>query len=155
MPDREQEDAFLETRVEELVRYVPPTLRETLSQQDRLAKANASNLRARLDPITLESAEEALGQRRYKHLPERSILSYIQDPGDGLAKYQAASSILGQLAVETETAGFDSALVFRYIGSYELWRDHPHLEMRSAEDLFRRLGNSDLVQANIIIGTST
>jgi len=153
--DPEQEDVVLDTRVEEVVRYVSPTPRETRSQQDRLAKANAGDLRARLDLITLESAEEALDRRRYKYQPERSILSYLQDPGDGLAKYQAASSILEQLADETENAGFDSALVFRYIDSHGLWRDHPSSEVRSAEDLVRQLGNSDLVQANIVIGTST
>lgn len=155
MSDPDQEDAVLDTRVEEMVRYVPQTPRETRSQQDRLAKANAGDLRARLDLITLESAEEALGRRRCKDQPERSILSYLQDPGDGLAKYQAASSILEQLAYEAETTGFDSALVFRYIESHELWRDHSNSEIRSAEDLVRRLGNSDLVQANIVVGTST
>jgi hypothetical protein len=150
----EEEDATLDTRVGEVVRYVPPTPRETRSQQDRLAKANTGDLRARLDLITAESAEVALGKRRCEHQPERSILSYLQDPGDGLARYQAACSILEQLADQTETAGFDSALVFRYIEAHELWKDHPSPDIRSAEDLVSRLGNSDFVQANIVLGTS-
>jgi hypothetical protein len=152
--DSEEENATLDTRVGEVVRYVPPTPRETRSQQDRLAKANTGDLRARLDLISAESAEVALGKRRCEHQPERSILSYLQDPGDGLARYQAACSILEQLADQTETAGFDSALVFRYIEAHELWKDHPSPEIRSAEDLVSRLGNSDFVQANIVLGTS-
>jgi len=108
------------TQTNQVVRYVPPQIRETRSQQDRLARADAGDLQARLELISLESAEVALAQRRYKHQPERSILSYLQDPGDGLARYQAASSILEQLVDKTEETAFDSVLVFRYIKAYEL-----------------------------------
>lgn len=126
-----------------MVRYVSPQIRETRSQQDRLARADAGDLQARLELISLESAEAALTQRRCKHQPERSILSYLQDPGDGLARYQAASSILEQLADKTEETAFDSVLVFRYIKAYELWKDHLSPEIQSAEDLIRQLDSSD------------
>lgn len=142
------------TQGREVIRYVPPTPRETRSQQDRLARADAGDLQARLDLISLESAEAALAQRCCKHEPDRSILSYLQDPGDGLARYQAASSVLEQLADQTEETAFDSVLVFRYIKAHELWKDHPSPDIRSAEDLVRQLDGSDYVQANIVIGTS-
>ena len=144
----------LSTQTNQVVRYVPPQVRETRSQQDRLARADAGDLQARLELISLESAEAALARRRCKHQPERSILSYLQDPGDGLAKYQAASSILEQLVDKTEETAFDSVLVFRYIKAYELWKDHPSPEIRSAEDLVKQLDSSDYVQANIVLGTS-
>ena len=136
------------------MRYVPPEFRETRSQQDRLARADAGDLQARLELISLESAEAALDQRRCKHQPERSVLSYLQDPGDGLARYQAASSILEQLADRTEETAYDSVLVFRYIKAHELWKDHPSPDVLSAEDLVKQLDGSDYVQANIVIGTS-
>jgi hypothetical protein len=142
------------TQRNQVVRYVPPDIRETRSQQDRLSRADAGDLQARLELISLESAEAALAQRRCKHQPERSILSYLQDPGDGLAKHQAASSILEQLADRTEETAYDSVLVFRYIKAYELWKDHPSPDIRSAEDLVKQLDSSDYVQANIVIGTS-
>lgn len=115
--------------------------------------SSAGDLRARLDLITLESAEAALGQRRCKHLSERSMLSYLQDPGDGVGKHQAASAILEQLADETEEAAFDSVPVFRYVEIRELRKDHPSSDVRSAEDLVKQLSNSEFVQANIFFGT--
>lgn len=113
--DTGQDDAAPTGRNDQVVRYVPPTPRETRSQQGRLAKADASDLRARLDLITLEAAEAALSQRLCKHQPDRSMLSYLRNPGDGLARHQAASAILEQLADETEETASDSVLVFRYI----------------------------------------
>ena len=59
-----------------------------------------------------------------------------------------------QLADQTEETAFDSVLVFRYIKAYELCKDHPSPDIRSAEDLIRQLDGSDYVQANIVIGTS-
>ncbi|KAM0724044.1 hypothetical protein Q7P37_000224 [Cladosporium fusiforme] len=149
-----QDDAASTGRSDQVVRYVPPTPRETRSQQDRLAKADAGDLRARLDLITLEAAEAGLRRRLCKHQPDRSMLSYLQDPGDGLARHQAASAILEQLADETEETASDSVLVFRYIETHGIWKDHPGSDVRSAEDFVKQLNNSEFVQANIVFGTS-
>ena len=49
------------TPSQEVVRYQPPTTqRETRSQLDRVAKAEAGDLQARLDLISTDAAEEAL-----------------------------------------------------------------------------------------------
>ena len=142
------------TPIQEVVRYQPPTQRETRSQLDRVARADAGDLQARLDLISVDAAEEVLARRFCKHQPERSILAYLREPGDGVAPYQAASAVLEELADKTEDTAFESALVFRYIQAHGLWRGHPSSAVQSAEDLVRHLDGSDYVQANIIIGTS-
>lgn len=148
-------DASPSTPAQEVVRYQPPsTQRQTRSQLDRVARADAGDLQARLDLISIEAAEEALARRFCKHLPERSILAYLREPGDGVAPYEAASAVLEELADKTEDTAFESALVFRYIQAHALWRGHPSSAVQSAEDLIRYLDGSDYVQANIIIGTS-
>ena len=148
-------DTSPSTPAQEVVRYHPPsTQRETRSQLDRVARANAGDLQARLDLISIDAAEEALARRFCKHQPERSILAYLREPGDSIAPYEAASAVLEELADKTEDAAFESALVFRYIQAHALWRGHPSSAVQSAEDLIRHLDGSDYVQANIIIGTS-
>jgi hypothetical protein len=148
------EDTSPSTQGQEIVRYEPSTQRETRSQVDRIARADAGDLQARLDLIDIEAAEQVLAQRFCKHQPDRSILSYLRDPGEGVAPYQAASAVLEELADQTEETALESALVFRYIQAHTLWRGHPSPAIRSAEDLVRNLDGSDYVQANIVIGTS-
>jgi hypothetical protein len=87
---------------------------------DRVARANAGNLQARLDLISIDAAEDALARRFCKHQPERSILAYLRKPGDGVAPYEAASAVLEELADKTEDTAFESALVFRYIQAHAL-----------------------------------
>ena len=48
------------TQTNQVVRYVLPQIRGTRSQQDCLARADAGDLQARLELISLESAEVAL-----------------------------------------------------------------------------------------------
>ena len=55
------------TEGREVVRYQPASQRETRSQVDRLAKADAGDLQARLELITVEAAEEGLARRLCKH----------------------------------------------------------------------------------------
>jgi hypothetical protein len=150
------EDESPSTPGQEVVRYQPPsTQRETRSQLDRVqARADAGDLQARLDLIKIDAAEKILARRFCKHQPDRSILSYLRDPGDNIAPYQAASLVLEELADQTEETALESALVFRYIQAHHLWRGHWNAAVQSAEDLVRSLDRSDIVQANIIIGTS-
>ena len=109
------------TLSQEVVRYQPPTTqRETRSQLDRVAKAEAGDLQARLDLISTDAAEEALGQRFCKHQPDRLILAYLRDLDKGIEPYEAASTVLEELADKTEDSAYESALVFRYIQAYSL-----------------------------------
>jgi hypothetical protein len=48
------------TQRNQVVRYIPPDIRETRSQQDRLSRVDARDLQARLELISLESAKAVL-----------------------------------------------------------------------------------------------
>ena len=149
------EDDTPSTPGQEVVRYEPPTTqRETRSQLERVARADAGDLQARLDLISIDAAEHALARRFCKHQPDRSILAYLREPGGDIEPYEAASTVLEELADKTEDSAYESALVFRYIQAHSLWKGHPDSAVRSAEDLIQHLNESDYVQANIIIGTS-
>ena len=139
------DDASPSARGREVVRYQPSTQRETRSQLDRVAKADAGDLQARLELIPLEATEEVLAQQFHRHHPDRSILSYLRNPGDGVAPYKAASAVLEELADQTEEMALESALVFRYIQAHALWRGHPDSGIRSAEDLVQHLDGSDYI----------
>jgi hypothetical protein len=143
------------TTSQEVVRVQrPATQRETQSQVELVAKADAGDLQARLDLISIDAAKDALAKRFCKQQPGRSILDYLRAPGDGIEPYQAASTVLEELADRTEDSAYVSTLVFRYIQTYALWKGHPSPVVDSAEELVRRLNGSDYVQANVIIGTS-
>ena len=129
------DDASPSAHGRQVVRYQPPTPRDTRSQVDRVARADAGDLQARLELIPLESAEAELARRCCKHQPDRSILSYLRHPGDGVARYQAASAVLEALADHTEDTALESALVFRYVEAHALWNDYPNPAIRSAEEL--------------------
>jgi len=148
------ENAPPPTQAQEVVSYQPLSQHETRSQSDRLARADAGDLQARLELITVEAAEEALAQRFCKQQPDRSLLSFLREPDDGLAPYEAASAVLEELADQTEGTALESAMVFRYIQAHGLWKGHPNPDVQSAKDLIKNLDGSDYVQANIIIGTS-
>jgi len=125
---------------QEVARYQPPsTQRETRSQLDRVARADAGDLQARLDLINIDAAETVLAHRFSRHQPERSILTYLQEPGPGVARYEAASAVLEELAEKTEDSAFESALIFRYIQAHHLWKCHPSPTVHCAEDLIQSL----------------
>jgi hypothetical protein len=63
--------------------------------------------------------------------------------------------VLEELADSTEQAALTSALVYRYIQAYSLWKGYPDLKVTSAETFLDSLDNSDYVKANIVIGSST
>lgn len=138
----------------EVVRYQSSTPRETRSQQDRIARADAGDLQAGLDLISLEAAETALAQRSCVSHPDRSVLDFLRDPGQGTPHYQAASVVLEELAGRTEETASDALFVYRYIQAHSLWNDHPDPNVRSADDLLRCLNGRDYIRANLAIGTS-
>ncbi|KAK3045661.1 hypothetical protein LTR09_012782 [Extremus antarcticus] len=114
---------------------------------DRIARADAGDLQAGLDLISLEAAETALAQRSCVSHPDRSVLDFLRDPGQGTPHYQSASVVLEELAGRTEETASDALFVYRYIQAHSLWNDHPDPNVRSADDL-------DYIRANIAIGTS-
>lgn len=74
---------------------------------------------------------------------------------DGAASvYDAAATVLEELADPTEQAALASALVYRYIQAHSLWRGHPDANVTSAETFLDNLDNADYVKANIVIGSS-
>jgi hypothetical protein len=138
----------------EVVRYQSSTPRETRSQQERIARADAGDLQAGLDLISLEAAETALAQRSCISHPDRSVLDFLRDPRQDIPHYQAASVVLEELAGRTEETASDALFVYRYIQAHSLWKDHPNSNVRSAEDLLRCLNGRDYIRVNLAIGTS-
>lgn len=134
----------------QVVRYQPP---ETRSQQDRLDRADAGDLHARLQLLSVSLAETVLARRPCPFDPNRSLLGYLTDPGDGVSRQQAAVTLLEGLAEKTESAALDSFYLYRLVQAYGLWRGHPDSQVQSEEDLVRSLAEGDCVQANIVIGS--
>lgn len=130
------------------------TLQETRSQTDRRARADAGDLQARLDLISLNVVEDHLSRSFRVAQPECSILDCLRGDDGTLKSHQAASVVLEELADSTEQAAFTSALVYRYIQAKSLWKGHPDPNVTSAEAFLNTLDNSDYVKANIFIGSS-
>ena len=142
------------TQGKEIVPYRPPAVEDTLSQQDRRARAEAGDLQARLDLIPLDVVEDQLSRRFRTIQPDCSILSFLSGLDGGATRHLAASTVLEELADTTEQSALTSALVYRYIQAHALWKDHPNPEVDSAEAFLDTLDNADHVKANIVIGTS-
>lgn len=127
------------------------------------ASSSASNhassqtpLQARLDLMPLDMVESELkSRRRNTYQEDCSILDFLQNPGGGLTKAQAAAEILNELADQTEQISFDSALVWRYVQLNSLWDTHINPGLRSAEAFLNSLDQNALVRINIVVGTST
>lgn len=137
--------------VEAVVPYQP---RETRSQQERLTKADAGDLEARLALVPLEVVERVLARRFRPHEPDQSLLSYLREPGADVASHEAAATVLEELADQTEQSASDTMMVYRYIQAKGLWKGHPHPGVASAEGLVESLDACNVVRANIVIGAS-
>lgn len=85
-------------------------------------------------------------------MPDGSILSYLQNPSDGVAPHEAVVNVFEELADRSEQTATLSALLFRYVQAKELWKGDARF--RSAEDLVRSLSVSDVVKVNIVMGAS-
>jgi hypothetical protein len=130
------------------------TLQDTRSQSERRARADVGDLQARLDLIPLHVIEDQLSRCFRVVQPNCSILDSLRGRDEALVSYRAASTVLEELADSTEQAALTSALVYRYIQAYLLWKGYLDLKVTSAETFLDSLDNSDYVKANIVIGSS-
>lgn len=116
---------------------------------------HAGNLKAYLDGISLVDVQAVLSRHFLQHQQDRSIFSYLVDPGDGVLLHEAASAVLGELASKTEDVAVLATLAYRLIEAKGLWKGHPDPSVKSVEDLIGRLDSGcDVAQANIVIGAS-
>lgn len=128
----------------------------TRSQRQLLSEPlHAGNLKAYLDGISLVDAQAVLSRHFLQHQKDRSIFSFLVEPGDGVLPHEAASSVLGELASRTENIAVLATLAYRVIEAKGLWKGHPDPSVKSAEDLITKLDSGcDVAQANIVIGAS-
>jgi hypothetical protein len=128
----------------------------TRSQQKLLSEPlHAGNLKAYLDGISLVDVQAILSRHFLQHQQDRSIFSFLVEPGDGVLPYEAASAVLEELASKTEDVAVLATLAYRLIEAKRLWEGHPDPSVKSAEDLIRKLDSGcDVAQANIVIGAS-
>jgi len=128
----------------------------TRSQRQLLSEPlHAGNLKAYLDGISLVDVQAVLSRHFLQHQQDRSIFSFLVDPGDGVLPHEAASAVLEELASKTEDVAIVATLAYRLIEAKGLWKGHPDPSVKSAEDLIRKLDSGcDVAQANIVIGAS-
>lgn len=143
----------------DVVPYQPTqssTPHETRSQRELLSEPlHAGNLKAYLDGISLVDVQSVLSRHFLENQRDRSIFSYLVEPGDGVLPHEAASAVLQELASKTENVAVLATLAYRLIEAKGLWKGHPDPSVKSAEDLVRRLdAGCDVAQANIVIGAS-
>ena len=144
----------------DVVPYQPTqssTPHETRSQRELLSEPlHAGNLKAYLDGISLVDVESVLSRHFLENQRDRSIFSYLVEPGDGILPHEAASAVLQELASKTENVAVLATLAYRLIESKGLWKGHPDPSVKSAQDLIRKLdAGCDVAQANIVIGASS
>jgi hypothetical protein len=92
------------------------TLHLTRSQQRLLAEPlHAGNLKAYLNGISLVDVQAVLSRHSLQHQQDRSIFSFLVDPGDGVLPYEAASAVLEELAIKTEDVAILATMAYRLI----------------------------------------
>lgn len=133
------------------------TPHETRSQRQLLSEPlHAGNLKAYLDGITLVDLQSVLSRHFLENQGDRSIFSYLVEPGDGILPHEATSAVLQELASKTENVAILATLTYCLIEAKGLWKGHPDLSVNSAEDLIKKLNaGSDVAKANLVIGAST
>lgn len=90
------------------------TPHRTRLQRQLLAKPlHAGNLKAYIDSISLVDFEAVLSRYNLQNQEDRSIFSYLVDPGDGISLYDAASAVLEELAGKTENVAILATLAYR------------------------------------------
>ena len=105
--------------------------------------------------LPIEEVEAALSCRYRKRDSDRSLLSFLQNPGNGITRVQAVASIFEELADGTEDVSTVTPLVARYVQAHRLWTDHPDPAVDSLEALLGTLGGVRYVRAGAAIGASS
>ena len=132
-----------------------PQERASLTQQKLQDRANNGDLQARLELVSSNDVEAELARMRRRDQPNRSILDFLRQPGDGVTPAQAAAQVLNELADETEETAQKTVFVWRYIQLNEIWQTHENPKIRSLKAFLDNLDQDDIVMANAVIGTTT
>ena len=103
--------------------------------------------------LPIEEVEASLSCRYRKRDSNRSLLSFLRNPGNGITRVQAAASIFEELADSTEDVSAVTPLVARYVQAHRLWTDHPDPAVDSLEALLSTLGGVRYVRAGASNGT--
>jgi hypothetical protein len=136
-----------------IVSYPPALTKLDSSQTTSSSQAPAGESLARLWTLPIEKVEAALSHQCRKSDPNRSLLSFLRNPGNGTTRVQAAAFIFQELADGTEDVCTVTPLVVRYVQAYRLWTDHPDPAVDSLEALLGTLGGVRYVRAGTVIGT--
>ncbi|KAM0691528.1 hypothetical protein Q7P36_010299 [Cladosporium allicinum] len=139
----------------EIVPYDRPVVRQTRSQIASTPYTVAKDLISRLDAIPIGDAEATFASRTRRFQPDYSLLSYLQEPGDGITPALAAVGLLEELADGVEDVSTTIALVLRYVQAHRLWESHPSPEIDSLETLLGAVDGIQYVQAAAVVGTSS
>jgi hypothetical protein len=110
---------------------------------------------SRLEAVPLTDVEAILSRQTRRHQPGCSILSYLQDPGQGHTTASAATNLLEELADGVEGISTTTALVVRYIQGHRLWESHPNPAIDSLQALLGTVDGFQYIQAAAVIGTSS
>ena len=129
------------------VSYSPASARLVWSGTARLPKVPASGPLARLWALPIEEAEAKLSRRYRKNDPNCSLLSFLQTPGNGITRVQAAALVLQELADGSEDASAITSLVVRYVHAHRIWTDHPDPAVDSLEAFLGTIGGIRYVRA--------
>jgi hypothetical protein len=138
-----------------IVSYPPASIHPGPSQTASSSQAPTGDSLAHLWTLPIEEVEATLSRRYRKSDPNRSLLSFLQDPGSGITRVQAAAFVFEELADGTEDISTIAPLVVRYVQAYRLWNDHPDPTVDSLEALLGTLGGVRYVRAGTVIGTSS
>ena len=94
----------------------PSTPHLTRSQRRLLSEPlHAGNLKAYLDGISLTDVQAVLSRHFLQHQRDRSIFSFLVDPGDSVLPHEATSTVLEELASKTEDIAIIATLAYRLI----------------------------------------
>jgi hypothetical protein len=131
----------------------PASTRLDPSQTASSSQAPTGGSLAHLWTLPIEEVEAALSRRYRKSDPNRSLLSLLRNPGNGITRVQAASSIFEELADGTEDVSTIFPLVVRHVQANRLGTEHPSPAVDSLEALLSTLGGVRYVRAGAVIGT--
>ena len=138
-----------------IVSYPPASTRLKLTQIASSSQTPTAESLACSWALPIEDVETALSCRYRKRDPDRSLLSFLQNPGNGITRVQAVASIFEELADGTEDVSTVTPLVARYVQAHRLWADHPDPAVDSLEALLGTLGGVRYVRAGAAIGASS